>query len=54
MRKKLSPEFKLMFKHRKLIASAASRGYSPKAIAALVRSAEDSRRERLEETRHDA
>lgn len=39
-------EFKLMFKHRKLIASAAQRGYSPTAIAALVRAAEDSRRGR--------
>lgn len=37
-------EFKLMFKHRKLIASAASRGYSAKAIAKLVKAAEESGR----------
>jgi len=44
MRKKISPEFKLFFKHRKLIANAARRGYSAKAIAALVKSAEASGR----------
>lgn len=43
MRKKISPEFKLMFKHRTLIANAASRGYSVTAIKKLVRSAEDSK-----------
>lgn len=46
MRKKLNPEFRLYFKHRKLVADAAARGYSLTAIKKLVRSAEDSRRGR--------
>lgn len=43
MKRKLNREFKLIFKHRKLIADAARRGYSPLAIEKLVRAAEDSK-----------
>lgn len=38
------PTVKLMLKHHRLIADARKRGYSPVAIAALVRSAEASKR----------
>lgn len=45
MKKKLDvPTLKLMLKHHRLISNARKRVDSPVAIAALVRSAEDSKR----------